>query len=125
MPTLTLPKSSCVCSVYICSVRSILWAPSLHCLTSCGGGGTRRAGCVVGCGQAALLPWHSPPYPWAVLAAALPRAVLWVVAWPPQEPPSPTQPQGCPNCCPALGCAVGCGLAIPRPRHPHPTPGLS
>ena len=38
MPTLTLPKSSCVCSVYICSVRSILWAPSLHCLTSCGGG---------------------------------------------------------------------------------------
>lgn len=35
LPTLTLLKSSCVCSVYICSVRSILWAPSLHCLTSC------------------------------------------------------------------------------------------
>lgn len=34
-PTFTLLKSSCVCSVYICSVRSILWAPSLHCFTSC------------------------------------------------------------------------------------------
>lgn len=33
---MTLLKSSCVCSVYICSVRSILWAPSLHCFTSCG-----------------------------------------------------------------------------------------
>lgn len=32
---MTLLKSSCVCSVYICSVRSILWAPSLHCFTSC------------------------------------------------------------------------------------------
>lgn len=33
-PTLTLLKSSCVCSVYICSMRSIRWAPSLHCFTS-------------------------------------------------------------------------------------------
>lgn len=35
-PTLTLLKSSCMFSVYICSVRSILWAPSLQCFTSCG-----------------------------------------------------------------------------------------
>lgn len=33
-PTFTLLKSSCVCSVYICSVRSILWAPSLQAFTS-------------------------------------------------------------------------------------------
>lgn len=43
-PTLTLPKSSCLCSVYICSVRSILWAPSLHRLTSCGARTPRAAG---------------------------------------------------------------------------------
>ncbi|XP_057558547.1 collagen alpha-1(I) chain-like [Hippopotamus amphibius kiboko] len=42
-PTLTLLKSSCVCSVYICSVRSILWAPSLHCFTSCGRHGRAAA----------------------------------------------------------------------------------
>ena len=59
VPTLTLPKSSCVCRVYICSVRSILWAPSLHRLTSCEAG-VGRAGCAVGSGPAAPAP---PPPP--------------------------------------------------------------
>lgn len=83
--TLILPNSICFWMVYICSVRSILLAPSLQLLTSCGSSNQQSRRCSalhVACKRAP--PWTSPPtllMACSAHTAAKYSAVLSLVFW--------------------------------------------